>query len=378
MATRSVVVLGSTGSIGTQTLDVVRRAGPDRARIVGLAAGANADLLDRQVRETGCRHSALVSRDGASRLVDLATLPEANTVVVAVNGAAGLEAVVAACKAGKRICIATKEVLVAAGDLVVDLARRHGATLLPVDSEHSAIFQCLAGYDAADVRALHLTASGGPFRTWNRERIACATREEALDHPTWRMGGKITIDSASLMNKGLEVIEACRLFGFDERDVHVVVHPQSIIHSFVEFNDGALLAQLGLPDMRLPIQVALFHPEKPDLEVPRIEPTRMADLTFEPPDVEKFPCLRLAREAVRAGGTMPAVLNAANEEAVAAFLAGEVPFGTIPAWVEDAMANIESAPADTLEVVLEADTAARRHIARLRNRNRVEGVDRII
>lgn len=361
-----MVVLGSTGSIGTQTLDVIRRAGADRARVVGLAAGTNAELLDRQVRETGCAHSALISRDGTRRLVDLATIPEADTVVVAVNGAAALEAVVAACTAGKRVCIATKEVLVAAGDLVMDRARAHGAQLLPVDSEHSAIFQCLAGYRSSDVKALHLTASGGPFRTWSRTRIASATREDALNHPTWRMGGKITVDSASLMNKGLEVIEACRLFAVPESDVQVVVHPQSIVHSFVEFTDGALLAQLGQPDMRLPIQVALFHPDKPDLQVPRIDPTQMTNLTFEPPDLDRFPCLGLARAALREGGTAPAILNAANEEAVAAFLDGETTFGTIPAWVEDALNTLETRPADSIEVVLEADSAARRHVRSLR------------
>ncbi len=349
-----MVVLGSTGSIGTQTLDVIRRAGADRARVVGLAAGTNAELLDRQVRETGCAHSALISRDGTRRLVDLATIPEADTVVVAVNGAAALEAVVAACTAGKRVCIATKEVLVAAGDLVMDRARAHGAQLLPVDSEHS------------HVRKLILTASGGPFRTWSRTRIASATREDALNHPTWRMGGKITVDSASLMNKGLEVIEACRLFAVPESDVQVVVHPQSIVHSFVEFTDGALLAQLGQPDMRLPIQVALFHPDKPDLQVPRIDPTQMTQLAFEPPDLDRFPCLGLARAALREGGTAPAILNAANEEAVAAFLDGETTFGTIPAWVEDALNTLETRPADSIEVVLEADSAARRHVRSLR------------
>jgi len=248
----------------------------------------------------------------------------------------------------------------------MDRARAHGAQLLPVDSEHSAIFQCLAGYRSSDVKALHLTASGGPFRTWSRTRIASATREDALNHPTWTMGGKITVDSASLMNKGLEVIEACRLFAVPESDVQVVVHPQSIVHSFVEFTDGALLAQLGQPDMRLPIQVALFHPDKPDLQVPRIDPTQMTNLTFEPPDLDRFPCLGLARAALREGGTAPAILNAANEEAVAAFLDGETTFGTIPAWVEDALNTLETRPDDSIEVVLEADSAARRHVRSLR------------
>ncbi|MGC4043991.1 MAG: 1-deoxy-D-xylulose-5-phosphate reductoisomerase [Armatimonas sp.] len=259
--TRQIVVLGSTGSIGTQTLDVIARLGQDRARIVGLAAYRASDALKAQAEDWPEAQVAAIEQDGPQALSVLATLPHADTVVVAVAGAAGLEATLAACRAGKRVCIATKEVLVAAGALVTEAAREGGAELLPIDSEHSAIFQCVQGYPQSQIDRLWITASGGPFRTWNKERILGATVEEALNHPTWKMGGKITIDSATLMNKGLEVIEACWLFGLPEDRVEVVVHPQSVVHSFAEMKDGALLAQLGLPDMRLPIQIALLHPK---------------------------------------------------------------------------------------------------------------------
>lgn len=362
MKPRSVVVLGSTGSIGTQTLDVARRVGPERLRVVGLAAHRNRTLLDSQIHEFGVADTVLVERDGAEGLARLASRADADTVVVAVAGAAGLEATLAACRAGKRVCIATKEVLVAAGALVTRTAAEHGAQLLPIDSEHSALFQCLQGYRADQVARLHLTASGGPFRTWSAERIAAATIEDALNHPTWRMGGKITIDSATLMNKGLEVIEACWLYGLPEDRVSVVVHPQSVVHSFVEFTDGALLAQLGLPDMRLPIQIALLYPEKPDTELPRLDPTRMADLTFEAPDHARFPALDLARAAFRTGGTAPAILNAANEAAVAAFLEGRLDFGGICQRVEGALGALTPVPADSLDAVRAADADARRYV----------------
>jgi len=363
-------------------VDVVRRLGPDRARIVALAARSNVALLAEQAGATGAAHAAVTDASRAGALADtlraagvstsahggaeamttLATLPEVDTVVVAVAGAAGLEATLAACRAGKRVCIATKEVLVAAGALVTREARAGGAEILPIDSEHSAIFQCVRGYAPEDIRHLYLTASGGPFRTWTKEQIAAARPEDALKHPTWRMGGKITIDSATLMNKGLEIIEACWLFGVPLAHVSCVVHPQSVVHSFVEMRDGALLAQLGLPDMRLPIQIALTHPRKEDTELPRLSPGTMGALTFEEPDHDRFPALGLARRAAERGGTAPAALNAANEAAVALFLEGRIGFPDICRLVEAALDADAAAPADTLEAVLAADAAARRAV----------------
>ncbi|WP_395140933.1 1-deoxy-D-xylulose-5-phosphate reductoisomerase [Armatimonas sp.] len=365
MTRRKIVVLGSTGSIGTQTLDICERLGADRVAVVGLVARRDSALLAEQAVRWGLSGERVVAveREGSAAMTRLAMLEEADTVVIAVAGAAGLAATLAACAAGKRVCIATKEVLVAAGVLVTQAARDGGAMLLPIDSEHSALFQCLAGYDFSLIDKLHITASGGPFRTWTNERIQNATLEEALNHPTWRMGGKITIDSATLMNKGLEIIEACWLYGVGEEKVEVVVHPQSIIHSFVELRDGALLAQLGLPDMRLPIQIALLHPEKVDTGIPRLKPTQMRDLTFEAPDHVRFPAITLARQAFRAGGTAPAILNAANEAAVGAFLEGKLRFGQILERVADALGSISSSEADTLGKIVSADAAARRFIA---------------
>ncbi|MDX1933370.1 MAG: 1-deoxy-D-xylulose-5-phosphate reductoisomerase [Capsulimonadales bacterium] len=359
---RRIVVLGSTGSIGTQTLDVVRRLGPDRAAIVGLAARRNEALLREQAAEFAVEHLCLTERDGEDAMISLATLESADTVVVAVAGAAALSATVAAARLGKRLCLATKEVLVAAGDLVMRTVRECGAEILPIDSEHSAIFQCLQGYPKESIAYLHITASGGPFRTWSAERIRAATVEEALNHPTWRMGGKITIDSATLMNKGLEVIEACHLFDLSIDRVRVVVHPQSVVHSFVELTDGALLAQLGLPDMRLPIQIALTYPDKTDIGLPRLLPTQIGTLTFEEPDEERFPALRWARRAFEIGGTAPAVLNAANEEAVGAFLAGRIAFGEICGLVAASLEAHTPVPAEALETIRTADQAGRNFV----------------
>jgi 1-deoxy-D-xylulose-5-phosphate reductoisomerase len=377
-APRRVVILGSTGSIGTQTLDVLERLGPERAQVVGVAARRNAALVAKQARTAGAAFAAVTDDDagpalvdalagsgitagwGAGTLAELAAHPDADTVVVAVAGVAALLATLAACRAGKRVCIATKEVLVAAGTLVMATARACGAEILPVDSEHSAIFQCVRGYAARDIARIYLTASGGPFRTWPRDRIEAATIEEALNHPTWRMGGKITIDSASLMNKGLEIIEARWLFDVPLERVRVVVHPQSIVHSFVELQDGALLAQLGPPDMRLAIQIALVHPEKVDTRLPRLDPVALGTLTFEAPDEERFPALRLSREAGEAGGVAPAVLNAANEAAVGHFLAGRIAFGDICRLVESALAaHGNDGNGNDLEGILAADRAAR-------------------
>ncbi len=382
-------MLGATGSIGTQTVDVVRRLGGHRARIIALAARRNVSLLAEQARATGASHVAVTddselpalrralppgvsAHGGDHALTALATLPEADTVVIAVAGAAGLAATLAAARAGKRLCIATKEVLVAAGELVMRTARESGAEILPVDSEHSALFQCTRGYHVPDdIAHLYITASGGPFRTWTREQIEGATIEDALKHPTWRMGGKITIDSATLMNKGLEIIEACHLFGVPLDTVSVVVHPQSVVHSFVEMTDGALLAQLGPPDMRLPIQIALTYPDKPDTDLPRLRPAMMSALTFEEPDNERFPAIGLARAAFARGGTAPATLNAANEAVVAAFLAGAIRFADICPLVARVCESHLSVPADTLEAVLGADRAARATIAEIIGRGNV-------
>lgn len=378
---RKIVLLGATGSIGTQTVDVVRRLGADRAQIIGLSARRNVGLLAQQARDTGAAHIAVTddselsalqaalpdgvyAHGGDDSLMTLATLPEADTVVVAVAGAAALAATLAAARAGKRLCIATKEVLVAAGELVMRTAREHGAEILPIDSEHSALFQCVQGYRVPeDIAHLYITASGGPFRTWSKAQIEAATIEDALKHPTWRMGGKITIDSATLMNKGLEIIEACHLFGVPLENVSVVVHPQSVIHSFAEMTDGALLAQLGLPDMRLPIQIALTHPDKSDISLPRLNPTQMGALSFEEPDNDRFPAIELARTAFARGGTTPATLNAANEAAVAAFLAGKIRFTDICRLVGQVTQSHIPKQADTLETVLASDTAARQAIA---------------
>lgn len=379
-ARRNIVVLGSTGSIGTQTLDIVRRLGTERIRVVGLAARSNTELLFRQVRETGARYSVITDPAvgaplasalgsstvwyGADALVRLATLPEADTVVIAVAGAAALRATIAAAQAGKRLCIATKEVLVAAGNLVTLAARTGGAEILPIDSEHSAIFQSIQGYAPDTISRLYLTASGGPFRTWTGDQMARATRDDALNHPTWRMGGKITVDSATLMNKGLEIIEASVLFGIPTSSVEVVVHPQSVVHSLVEMRDGALLAQLGLPDMRLPIQIALVHPDKVDTGLPRLRPQEIGPLTFEAPDTTRFPALGLARRAAETAGTAPAVLNAANEAAATAFLEGRIAFPRICTLVETALSGHEVRPAVSLDAILDADREARESVAR--------------
>ncbi len=378
---RNIVLLGATGSIGTQTIDVVRRLGADRARIIGLSARRNVGLLAEQARETGARHVAITDAGelsalraalpdgvyaygGDDSLTTLATLPEADTVVVAVAGAAALAATLAAARAGKRLCIATKEVLVAAGELVMRTARENGAEILPIDSEHSALFQCVQGYRVPEnIAHLFITASGGPFRTWSQEQIDAATIADALKHPTWRMGGKITIDSATLMNKGLEIIEACHLFGVPLENVSVVVHPQSVVHSFAEMTDGALLAQLGLPDMRLPIHIALTHPDKSDISLPRLKPAQMGTLSFEEPDHERFPAIGLARAAFARGGTTPATLNAANEAAVAAFLSGTIGFTDICRLVRQVTESHVPKEADTLETVRAADTAARQAVA---------------
>jgi 1-deoxy-D-xylulose-5-phosphate reductoisomerase len=367
-----VAILGSTGSIGASALRVLER---QRARFVpvALTANGNAEALAAQVDRWRPALAGLVSgrvpddRDwlrGPEALVAAATHPEARIVLNAVVGAAGLPATLAALRAGRRVALANKETLVVAGPLVTEVARAHGGTLVPVDSEHSAILQCLAGRRPDDVRRLVLTASGGPFRTWPAERIAAATVQDALRHPTWSMGSKITIDSASLANKALEVIEAHHLFGLPYERIEVVVHPQSIVHSFVEFIDGSVLAQLGVPSMELPILYALTWPERvADDGVPPYDPVAHGPLVFEAVRRDAFPMLDLGIAAGRAGGAAPAVYNAANEVAVARCLAGAIRFVDIPSAVADALDALAGAPGDSLEALLAADGEARRHAA---------------
>jgi 1-deoxy-D-xylulose-5-phosphate reductoisomerase len=376
---KRLAILGSTGSVGEQTLAVVASF-PDRFRVAALAAGRSVEKLAEQVRRFDpdvvsvgdaagaerlrgllpATRARIVS--GAEGLLEVATHP-ADLVVAALVGAAGLPPTLAAIRAGRNIALANKEVLVMAGALVLRETRAHGVTLLPVDSEHSAIFQALAGQRREDLARIILTASGGPFRTWPAERIAAATIEEALRHPNWAMGPKITIDSATLMNKGLELIEARWLFDAPPEQVDVVVHPQSIIHSLVEFRDGSVLAQLGLPDMRIPIAVALAHPERLPLDLPRLDLAKLERLDFEAPDRARFPALDLAYAALRADEAAPAVLNAANEVAVAAFLAGRIGFpsiaGICAAVLERHLARADSAALTDLETVLDADAWAR-------------------
>ncbi|HBC94050.1 MAG TPA: 1-deoxy-D-xylulose-5-phosphate reductoisomerase [Pelotomaculum sp.] len=374
---KRVVVLGSTGSIGTQTLDVIRNL-PGEFKVVGLAAGRNARLLAEQIKEFRPRAAALAEQEGLLRLKrelppqdkldldwgiegmkNLAAMPEADLVVVAVTGVAGIHPTCTALRAGKNVALANKETLVAAGQLVMDLAARKSKAVLPVDSEHSAVWQCLCGHSLDELEKIILTASGGPFRSANDEDLEKVTVEMALRHPNWNMGSKITIDSATLMNKGLEVIEAKWLFGVDYAQIDVVVHPQSIIHSAVEFKDGSVIAQMGLPDMRLPIQYALTFPQRVAGSMPRLDWTKLPKLTFEAPDILKFPSLRLAYEAGKTGGTMPAVLNAANETAVYAFLQNRVTFLGIPVVVEKVMEKHASINTPDLGEIMEADLWAR-------------------
>lgn len=365
---RGVAILGSTGSIGESALRVLARQSAHFVP-VALTANANVSRLAEQARKWQPAFVGVVSGDvpkgeawhtGQQCLVDAATLPTADIVLNAVVGAAGLPATIAALQAGKRVAIANKETLVMAGELVMRVAREHGGSLVPVDSEHSAILQCLAGRELHEVRRLVLTASGGPFRTWPADRIANATVADALNHPTWQMGNKITVDSASLANKALEVIEAHHLFGVPYDRIEVVVHPQSIVHSFVEFIDGSVMAQMGVPSMELPILFALTWPERvADSGVPSFDPVAIGSLSFEAVRHTDFPMLALGIEAGRAGGAAPAIFNAANEAAVARFLDGSLRFGDIPMLVRHALTELTPLPADSLDALWRADAAAR-------------------
>ena len=377
---KNVVLLGSTGSIGTSTLKVVEDQ-PDRLRLIGLAAGNNLKLLVEQAR----RHSpsmvslqdpakardassilgdAIQVRSGEEGLIHLATLPEADIVLIAIVGIAGLQPALAAIRAGKDIAIASKEILVMAGETVMNEARKHGVKVLAVDSEHSAIFQCLDGKASNSVRALWLTASGGPFRTLPAGDFESITVAQALKHPSWVMGRKITIDSATLFNKGLEMIEARWLFDVEMPRVKVVVHPQSVVHSMVEFVDGSIIAQLSAPDMCLPIQYALLYPERVASDRVQTNFAKIGRLEFEEPDLERFPSLNLARRAGEVGGTLPAVLNAANEIAVEAFCQGQIGFPGISASVARTMDRHRVVSHPSLDDILAADAWAREEAPR--------------
>ena len=379
---KKLAILGSTGSIGRQTLEVVDRF-PHLFEVVALVAGSNVNLLAEQINKYQPALAGIANQEkekelkelvkvknieltsGPSALLQGATVEEAQVVVTSVTGTVGLVPTVAAIKKGKDIALANKETLVAAGELITTLVKEMGVKILPVDSEHSAIFQCLQGAPSKGLAKIILTASGGPFRGKSREDLVKVTREMALNHPNWSMGRKITIDSATMMNKGLEVMEARWLFGLDYDHIEVVIHPQSIIHSMVEFADGSILAQLGLPDMRLPIQYALSYPERWSNDFPKLDFRQYSQLTFAEPDMDTFSCLSLAFEAGRSGGTLPAVLNAANEEAVALFLDGKIKFLQIPQLIEKTMNDHIIISNPSLEEILEADYLAREQVKKL-------------
>jgi len=381
-APKRLAILGSTGSIGTSALDVVETHA-NRLSIVGLAAGRSAAALGAQLARyqppiaaiardedvakvrasAGAARTKIVS--GPHGLTEVATHPDVDMVLCASSGTAALEAVLAAIDAGKAIALANKEVLVMAGEMVMRAARQRGVAVLPVDSEHNAVHQCVHGRPAGEIKRVVLTASGGPFRTWSASALDAVRPEDALRHPTWQMGRKITIDSATLMNKGLEVIEAHWLFDVPADRIAVVVHPQSIVHSMVELTDGSTIAQLGVTDMRLPIQYAFSYPERWQAPLPSLDLTRARALEFMPPDVERFPCLALAYRALRQGGTAMVALNAANEVAVEAFLAGRLAFPAIARIIDATLTAHDVHSADTLDVVRASDRQARAHAANL-------------
>jgi 1-deoxy-D-xylulose-5-phosphate reductoisomerase len=386
---KGVVILGSTGSVGASTLDVIARH-RDALRVVALTARSNDARLFEQCLEHRPEVAVLVDWIAAARLAErlksaglptrvlrgetaleeVVRLPETDVVMAAIVGAAGLLPTLAAARAGKRLLLANKEALVMSGSLLIEAVRASGAQLIPIDSEHNAIFQCLpsaaiAGQRPPGLRRILLTASGGPFLSTPSEQLRRVTPDQACAHPNWVMGRKISVDSATLMNKGLELIEACWLFGVTPDDIEVVVHPQSVVHSMVEYLDGSVLAQLGNPDMRTPISHALSWPERWESGVEPLDIVGLGRLTFEAPDLERFPCLRLAQRAARAGGTMPAILNAANEAAVASFLDGHLNFTSIPMVIEGVLNCSAAAPVPNLETILAADRAARQSAANL-------------
>jgi 1-deoxy-D-xylulose-5-phosphate reductoisomerase len=379
---KPITLLGSTGSIGTQTLNIVAQYS-DRFRVVGLAAGGNVELLADQIRTFQPEIVAIADQSkfaalkeaiagvtpqpillvGNEGIETVAAYGDAQTVVTGIVGCAGLLPTIAAIKAGKDIALANKETLIAAGSVVLPLIKQHGVKILPADSEHSAIFQCLQGIPTGGLRRILLTASGGSFRDLPVDKLSTVTVADALKHPNWSMGRKITIDSATLMNKGLEVIEAHYLFGVDYDHIEIVIHPQSIIHSLIELQDSSVLAQLGLPDMRLPLLYALSYPERIYTDWQRLDLFKCGDLTFREPDHRKYPCMQLAYAAGRRGGTMPAVLNAANEQAVELFLNGKITFVQIPQLIEMACDRHKCVTEPGLDDIIAADTWARQSVA---------------
>jgi len=380
MKPKGVAILGSTGSIGCNSLRVIESLGDERFRVVALGAGSNVERLADQVAthlpelvsvdSDSAAHdlrALLFERDidlprivvGTEGLVEVATNDQADCVISATVGAVGFVPTLRALECGKRVALANKETLVMAGELMTAAARKSGAELLPVDSEHNALHQCLRGQRRDEVRRIVLTASGGPFRTKNKTEIRNATVEEAMRHPTWNMGAKITIDSATLMNKGLEVIEAHWLFGFGPHEIGILVHPESVVHSMIEMVDGSVIAQMGVTDMRHAIQYALTYPERHECELPPLDLAAVSALHFEVPDLDRFPCIGLAYRALEAGGTLPATMNAANEEAVHAFIDGRLSLPEIPQVIEAVMDSHINEPVRDIETVLAADRAAR-------------------
>lgn len=378
---KNIAILGSTGSIGTQTLDVVR-ANPD-LKVVGLAAGSNVELMEKQIREfkpllavmgDADRASELANRvkdidvkilSGMDGMLEMAVMPQSEVLVTAIVGMIGIRPTIAAIKEKKTIALANKETLVTAGHIIIPLAKENNVSILPVDSEHSAIFQSLNGENKGRISKILLTASGGPFRGLKTKDLQGKTKYDALKHPNWNMGQKITIDSATLVNKGLEVMEAKWLFGVEREKIDVIIHPQSIIHSGVEFVDGAVIAQMGVPDMKLPIQYALFYPDRRPMDTGRLDLKALKSITFEEPDIETFRGLKMAYEAMDIGGSMPTVYNAANEKAVALFLNDKIHFLDIYDIIADAMANHKVIANPSVEEILEAEQEAYELIARM-------------
>lgn len=390
---KGICILGATGSIGVNTLDVVARH-PDKYKIIALSANTQVDRLVEQCEKYQPEYAVMVSEQATNELIEklknkkcdtkvltgnegletIASLPQVDHVMAAIVGAAGLKPTLAAARAGKRILLANKEALVMSGQIFMDEVKKNNAELLPIDSEHNAIFQCMPenfedGLAASGITKILLTGSGGPFRTKALSELKNITPDQACAHPNWSMGRKISVDSATMMNKGLELIEACWLFNTDPDNIQIVVHPQSVIHSMVQYSDGSVLAQLGQPDMRTPIAHALAWPERMNSGVEKLDFFSIAKLEFEEPDYKRFPCLRLAEEAIRKGGTAPAILNAANEVAVASFLNNELSFIDIPYIVEQTLSNLTSRPASSLTEILEDDNSARKeaeHLIQLR------------
>lgn len=379
---KRIAVLGSTGSIGTQTLEIVRNNG-DALEVTALAASSNVALMEAQIREFCPRLAVMWSAQAAEELrlrvadcpvrvahgmdglLEIASMPEAEVLVTAIVGMIGIKPTIEAIRAGKDIALANKETLVCAGHIIMPLAREQGVSILPVDSEHSAIFQSLNGEPKGKISRILLTASGGPFRGWNRERLVGVQVEDALKHPNWAMGRKITIDSSTLVNKGLEVMEAKWLFGVEPSQIQVVVHPQSIIHSMVEYIDGAVIAQLGVPDMKLPIQYALFYPDRKAMRDNRVDFFRLGSLTFEKPDMNTFYGLKLAYRALEQGGSMPTVYNAANERAVALFLERRIGYLQIPELIQRCMEHHEVMRQPGVEEILAAEQSVYDYISEI-------------